>query len=369
MTSHRSFFDDFEGIREQTRRRFRAEERIRRTDPAAVRVWKDWTSVVIATGPADGVGRALWLRGWRWAFGSFWPIGHSAGAIATGSYPMAVAWAVVVVVIAAVGARSPVRRYQTAAERFGAIDGAPQIQRLGWVTVLNRTLLPVVATIATCWALGAVGAPWASQLLLAAYLGMHLWRHQEFPRSEQLVYLCRIEERSGDWFLGLEPQPDRGRRQLTSVRELRSDEVLDPGPWCASMHWPEVPPLRGDVRVTPSLIIPLPVGAIRADGDNSEQPNDSAARAVGSGRRYGTPGPDQSTDSRISAADDTDRLPADALAVLGLGPDASLRDARRAHRKLAKQHHPDQGGDPRTFRELQAAWEAIQSAAERAGAT
>ncbi len=36
----------------------------------------------------------------------------------------------------------------------------------------------------------------------------------------------------------------------------------------------------------------------------------------------------------------------DPLAELGLGADASIDDVRAARRRLAKAHHPDQGGDP-----------------------
>ena len=41
--------------------------------------------------------------------------------------------------------------------------------------------------------------------------------------------------------------------------------------------------------------------------------------------------------------------PADPRAVLGLDDDATLLDARRAFRRLAKQAHPDAGGDSAAF--------------------
>lgn len=36
--------------------------------------------------------------------------------------------------------------------------------------------------------------------------------------------------------------------------------------------------------------------------------------------------------------------------VLGLRPGASPHEARAAFRRFARQHHPDRGGDPDTFR-------------------
>ena len=46
----------------------------------------------------------------------------------------------------------------------------------------------------------------------------------------------------------------------------------------------------------------------------------------------------------------------DPRAVLGLSLDATRRDAQRAFRRLAKQTHPDSGGDPVAFRAVAAAW-------------
>ena len=47
------------------------------------------------------------------------------------------------------------------------------------------------------------------------------------------------------------------------------------------------------------------------------------------------------------------------FSVLGLCPDATLRDVRRAYRRLALIHHPDRGGDPAKFREVTDAFEHI----------
>lgn len=41
-----------------------------------------------------------------------------------------------------------------------------------------------------------------------------------------------------------------------------------------------------------------------------------------------------------------------ARVVLGLAPDAPRREVKRAWRELAKQHHPDTGGEPRAFQAL-----------------
>jgi hypothetical protein len=43
-------------------------------------------------------------------------------------------------------------------------------------------------------------------------------------------------------------------------------------------------------------------------------------------------------------------------AVLGLPLDATRREAQHAFRRLAKQTHPDAGGDPVAFRAVAAAW-------------
>jgi|SRR5882672_733887 len=46
-------------------------------------------------------------------------------------------------------------------------------------------------------------------------------------------------------------------------------------------------------------------------------------------------------------------------AVLGVPPDASADEVRKAYRKKARQHHPDRGGDPEKFREVQHALKQI----------
>lgn len=50
---------------------------------------------------------------------------------------------------------------------------------------------------------------------------------------------------------------------------------------------------------------------------------------------------------------------AEALTILGLGPEATLRDVKAAHRRLVKRHHPDVGGEADTFRRIDAAYRLL----------
>jgi len=48
-----------------------------------------------------------------------------------------------------------------------------------------------------------------------------------------------------------------------------------------------------------------------------------------------------------------------ALAVLGLPSNATMSQIKKRYRKLAKQYHPDLGGDPRQMQRLVAAYEFL----------
>jgi hypothetical protein len=51
----------------------------------------------------------------------------------------------------------------------------------------------------------------------------------------------------------------------------------------------------------------------------------------------------------------------EALRILGLGERATLREIKRQHRELVKQHHPDSGdvGDPEVIRQVNAAYRVL----------
>ena len=51
-----------------------------------------------------------------------------------------------------------------------------------------------------------------------------------------------------------------------------------------------------------------------------------------------------------------------ALAVLGLSGDVDLALVKRRFRTLARDHHPDHGGDPATFQDLHTAYEVLRTA-------
>ena len=49
----------------------------------------------------------------------------------------------------------------------------------------------------------------------------------------------------------------------------------------------------------------------------------------------------------------------DLYEILGVARDADADAIKRAHRKLAKQHHPDRGGDPEAFKSVQQAYDVL----------
>lgn len=55
----------------------------------------------------------------------------------------------------------------------------------------------------------------------------------------------------------------------------------------------------------------------------------------------------------------------DALRILGLGPSADISAVKRAYRRLAREVHPDVGGDPDRFLELQHAYQRLLATRRR----
>jgi curved DNA-binding protein CbpA len=47
--------------------------------------------------------------------------------------------------------------------------------------------------------------------------------------------------------------------------------------------------------------------------------------------------------------------------ILGVETNTPLEECRKAYRKLCRKYHPDNGGDPDLFDEINKAWELIQS--------
>ena len=62
-------------------------------------------------------------------------------------------------------------------------------------------------------------------------------------------------------------------------------------------------------------------------------------------------------------------MPTDYYETLGVKRDASLEDIRRAHRSLARQHHPDRNpGDKKAeakFKEVQDAYDVLSDKTKR----
>jgi curved DNA-binding protein CbpA len=57
----------------------------------------------------------------------------------------------------------------------------------------------------------------------------------------------------------------------------------------------------------------------------------------------------------------------EALRVLDLPPAVDAGEVKRAYRRLAREHHPDRGGDPYVFHELQRAYERLRDEQEAGG--
>ncbi len=54
-----------------------------------------------------------------------------------------------------------------------------------------------------------------------------------------------------------------------------------------------------------------------------------------------------------------------ALAVLGLGPNATPQQIKRRYRALAKRYHPDRGGDLKQMQRIIAAYEVLMKEQSR----
>ena len=55
----------------------------------------------------------------------------------------------------------------------------------------------------------------------------------------------------------------------------------------------------------------------------------------------------------------------DLYEVLGVNRTADTNEIRTAYKQLAKEHHPDKGGDPEKFKELSQAHETLSDSAKR----
>ena len=110
-------------------------------------------------------------------------------------------------------------------------------------------------------------------------------------------------------------------------------------------------------------VIPRPTPAavrafaeFRSDRDDEDQARDSANRDYWN---------EQVRRNQRQISDDRESRPPDCFKVLGLRQDSTLDQIKRRHRHLAKQHHPDRGGDPSQFRIIQDAYERASEEFER----
>ena len=55
----------------------------------------------------------------------------------------------------------------------------------------------------------------------------------------------------------------------------------------------------------------------------------------------------------------------DYYKILGVGRNASIDEIKKAYRKLAQVHHPDKGGDPKKFKEINEAYQVLSDPQKR----
>jgi len=55
----------------------------------------------------------------------------------------------------------------------------------------------------------------------------------------------------------------------------------------------------------------------------------------------------------------------DPYGALGIQKGSSEADIKKAYRKLAMQHHPDKGGDPEQFKQIQGAYDILSDPQKR----
>ncbi len=134
------------------------------------------------------------------------------------------------------------------------------------------------------------------------------------------------------------------------------------------------------VTVTPvALGVAVPFAGVayllwyHATGRLEERAHERARRAdaegrdqAGQSRRARNARADGTREQTESAGQQQRRRPPSGMSrtrareILGVDPDASEADVRRAYREQVKAVHPDRGGDPDAFRRVKQAYERLQ---------
>ncbi|CAK0894093.1 unnamed protein product, partial [Prorocentrum cordatum] len=110
-------------------------------------------------------------------------------------------------------------------------------------------------------------------------------------------------------------------------------------------------------------------GGIFADGgedeDEDEDEDEGADGGMGGSFRdmfgFGTSAGGSERSSSAKREVDNTRL----YALLGVEPSASSGEIKKAYHRMAMRHHPDKGGDPETFKDIQQAFEVLGDADKR----